>query len=139
MLLTEADKARIIYAWITQHISYDFAAFQDALQNDNYPDVNPLKVLRDRTTICSGYSNLYQALAEAMNLESAIVIGYAKGATPPDDARFEDVNHAWNSVRIDDAWYLLDATIWGGFNSRREICSQLQSLLFRHFSPAVYQ
>ena len=44
---TEADKARIIYAWITQHITYDFAAFQDALQNNNYPDVNPTKVLRD--------------------------------------------------------------------------------------------
>ena len=111
---TEADKARIIYAWITQHITYDVAAFQDALQNDNYPDVNPVKILRDRTTICSGYSNLYQALAEAMNLESAIVIGYAKGATPPDDQRFKDVNHAWNSVRIDGAWYLLDATFGAG-------------------------
>ena len=30
------------------------------------PDVDAEKVLRDRTTICSGYSNLYQALAEAM-------------------------------------------------------------------------
>ena len=111
---TEADKARIIYAWITQHITYDFAAFQDALQNDNYPDVNPTKVLRDRTTICSGYSNLYQALAEAMDLEAAIVIGYAKGATPPDDVRFQNVNHAWNSVQIDGAWYLLDATFGAG-------------------------
>jgi len=111
---TEADKARIIYAWITQHVTYDFAAFQDALQNDNYPDVNPTKVLRDRTTICSGYSNLYQALAEAMGLEAAIVIGYAKGATPPDDVRFKDINHAWNSVRIDGAWYLLDATFGAG-------------------------
>ena len=111
---SEADKARIIYAWITQHISYDVAAFEDAIENDNYPDVNPVKVLRDRTTICSGYSNLYQALAEAMNLESAIVIGYAKGTTPPDDVRFKDVNHAWNSVSIDGAWYLLDATFGAG-------------------------
>ena len=70
--------------------------------------------MRDRTTICSGYSNLYHALAEAMNLESAIVAGYAKGATPTDDSRFQDVNHAWNSVRIDGAWYLLDATFGAG-------------------------
>jgi transglutaminase/protease-like cytokinesis protein 3 len=111
---TEADKARIIYAWITQHISYDVAAFHDALDNNHYPDVNPATVLRDRTTICSGYSNLYQALADAMNLEAATVIGYAKGATPANDLRFQDTNHAWNSVRIDGAWYLLDATFGAG-------------------------
>ena len=111
---TELDKARIIYAWITQHITYDVPAFLDAVNNDRYPEVDPAKVLRDRTTICSGYSNLYHALAKAMNLESAIVAGYAKGATPVDDRRFQEVNHAWNSVRIDGAWYLLDATFGAG-------------------------
>jgi transglutaminase/protease-like cytokinesis protein 3 len=108
---TEAEKARIIYAWVTQHITYDVPAFLDAVNNDKYPDVNPEKVLGDRTTICSGYSNLYQALAEEMDLKSVIVIGYAKGATPNIE-RFQDVNHAWNAVQIDGAWYLLDAT-WG--------------------------
>jgi transglutaminase/protease-like cytokinesis protein 3 len=112
--LTEEDKARIIYAWITQHISYDVAAFHEALNNNNYPDINPAIVLRDRTTICSGYSNLYQALAEAMNLKAVIVTGYAKGATPANDVRFQDVNHAWNSVSIDGAWYLLDTTFGAG-------------------------
>ena len=111
---TESDKARIIYAWITQHVTYDVAAFNEAIANDNYPDVSPTKVLRDRTTICSGYSNLYQALAEAMGLDAAIVIGYARGATPPNDPRFKDINHAWNSVKIDGSWYLLDATFGAG-------------------------
>ena len=113
---TQSEKARIIYAWITQHITYDVAAFLDAVNNDNYPDISVKTVLRDRTTICSGYSNLYYALAEAMNLESAIVIGYAKGATPASE-KFQDVNHAWNSVQIDGAWYLLDAT-WGAGSVR---------------------
>lgn len=117
--VTESEKARIIYAWIAQHISYDVPAFFDAVNNDKYPDVNPEKVLRDRTTICSGFSNLYYALASAMNLESAIVIGYAKGATLEDEERFKDVNHAWNAVRIDNAWYLLDAT-WGSGLVRNE-------------------
>ncbi|MEM9509284.1 MAG: transglutaminase domain-containing protein [Cyanobacteria bacterium P01_E01_bin.35] len=109
--ITETEKARIIYAWITQHIAYDLTAYNDAVYNDKYPDVEAETVLRDRQTICSGYSNLYFALAEAMNLESAIVIGHAKGATPNLE-RFQDVNHSWNAVRIDGEWYLLDAT-WG--------------------------
>ena len=115
---TEVEKARIIYAWVTQHITYDVPAFLDAVNNDNYPDVNPQKVLRDRTTICSGYSNLYYALAEAMNLKSVIVVGYGKGATLEEE-KFQDVNHAWNAVKINDSWYLLDAT-WGSGSVREE-------------------
>ncbi len=113
---TDTEKARIIYAWITQHVTYDVAAFMDAVDNDNYPDVDAEKVLRDRTTICSGYSNLYQALAEAMNLKSVIVVGYGKGATPKDE-KFQDVNHAWNAIKLEDGWYLLDAT-WGAGSVR---------------------
>ncbi len=108
---TEMEKARIIYAWIAQHISYDIPAFLSAINNANYPDVSPEKVLGDRTSICSGYSNLYFALAEAMDLEAVIIFGYAKGITSQDDTN-TDVNHAWNGVKIDGNWYLLDAT-WG--------------------------
>lgn len=108
---TETEKARIIYAWIAQHIAYDLTAYNDAVYNDKYPDVEAVTVFGDRQTICAGYSNLYFALAEAMNLESAIVIGHAKGATPNLE-RFQDVNHSWNAVKIDGEWYLLDAT-WG--------------------------
>lgn len=115
---TDTDKARIIYAWVTQHVTYDVPAFMDAVQNNKYPDVSPKKVLRDRTTICSGYSNLYQALAEAMKLKSVIVVGYAKGATPPDE-KFKDVNHAWNAVQLEGSWYLLDTT-WGAGSVREE-------------------
>ncbi len=106
----ELEKARIIYAWITQHISYDVTSFLEAINNSDYPDVSPQKVLRDRTTICSGYSNLYFALASAMDLETVIIFGYAKGATTTETD--DDINHAWNGVKIDGNWYLLDAT-WG--------------------------
>ena len=116
---TESAKARLIYAWITQHITYDVPAFFDALNNNKYPDVSPVKVLGDRTTICSGFSNLYYALATAMNLDSVIIIGYGKGITPEDDTRYQKINHAWNAVKIDQAWYLLDAT-WGAGSTRND-------------------
>lgn len=128
-ITTESEKARIIYAWITQHITYDVPAFHDAVNNNNYPDVSPTKVLRDRTTICSGFSNLYYALASAMNLESVVVVGYGKGAAP-EDVRFQDVNHAWNAVKIDRYWYLLDAT-WGAGTIRdNEFVADYQPYFF---------
>lgn len=61
---TEADKARIIYTWITYNISYDVGALNDLFNNNIYPDVRTEIVLNTRSTICSGYANLYQQLAK---------------------------------------------------------------------------
>jgi len=108
---TEEEKARIIYTWITHNISYNVVALNNLFTNNIYPDVTSETVLKTRSTICSGYANLYQQIAEKMGLKSVIVIGFAKGI---DYAVGQDqnVNHAWNAVKIDGNWYLIDAT-WG--------------------------
>lgn len=104
---TEAEKARIIYVWITHNIAYDVASFLSG----NYGDASPYTVLKNRFAVCSGYANLYQALAEKMGLKSVVVIGYAKGlGYIVGDS--DNIGHAWNTVRINNAWYLIDAT-WG--------------------------
>ncbi|MEB3192940.1 MAG: transglutaminase domain-containing protein [Snowella sp.] len=105
--VTEADKARIIYSWITQHISYDVAM----AVSGNIDDLSPPGVLQRRRTICSGYANLYQAIAQAMGLEAIIIEGYARGSSGL-VGKDPQVNHAWNGVRIQGVWYLLDTT-WG--------------------------
>lgn len=104
---TDGEKARLIYAWIGHHIAYDV----QAVLQDRRGDLSPSGVLSSRLTICSGYANLYQALAQAMGLESVIIEGYAKGPSylVGED---RDINHAWNGVKIDGGWYLVDAT-WG--------------------------
>ncbi|MTF38175.1 transglutaminase domain-containing protein [Cyanobacterium aponinum] len=120
---TEADKARIIYTWITYNISYDVGALNDLFNNNIYPDVRTEIVLNTRSTICSGYANLYQQLAKKMGLKSVIVLGYAKGENYIVGLD-NNVNHAWNAVKIDSNWYLIDTT-WGagtvtnnGFNAQ---------------------
>ncbi len=108
---TEADKARIIYTWITHNISYDVGALNDLFNNNIYPDVTAETVLKMRSTICSGYANLYQQLAKKMGLKSVIILGYAKGGDYIVGLD-NNINHAWNSVKIDNNWYLIDTT-WG--------------------------
>ena len=104
---TDLAKARMIYAWIAHHIAYDVSGYLSG----NYGDVSPEGVLRSRKAVCSGYANLYKALAQKMGLESFVIEGYAKGAgyALGDETQ---INHAWNAVKIDGAWYLLDST-WG--------------------------
>ncbi|MBR8827455.1 MAG: transglutaminase [Gomphosphaeria aponina SAG 52.96 = DSM 107014] len=104
---SEVEKARIIYAWLAHNITYDVQGYLTG----NYGDLSPLGVLKSRKGVCSGYANLYQALAQEMGLEAVIIDGYAKGASYILGEKTQ-VNHAWNGVKINDAWYLVDAT-WG--------------------------
>ncbi|QUS59239.1 transglutaminase domain-containing protein [Synechocystis sp. PCC 7338] len=101
------EKARLAYSWITQNIVYDVPM----AETRNIDDLRPETVLARGETICSGYSNLYQALAKELGLDVVIIEGFAKGGDVivGDDP---DVNHAWNGVSIDGQWYLLDTT-WG--------------------------
>ncbi|WP_171815445.1 transglutaminase domain-containing protein [Stanieria cyanosphaera] len=104
---TDLEKARIIYAWVGYHIAYDAKGFLSG----QYPSGNPEVVLINRQAVCSGYANLYHALAIEMGLEVAIIEGYAKGYGYA-VGNGDQPNHAWNAVKIDGGWYLLDAT-WG--------------------------
>ncbi len=104
---TEAEKARSIYTWIADDIAYDV---EMSLGNLYFADVRATTVLETRQTICSGYANLYKALAKAMGLDAAIIEGTATGASYV--VGESTINHAWNAVKIEGQWYLLDVT-WG--------------------------
>jgi transglutaminase/protease-like cytokinesis protein 3 len=107
---TEAEKARIIYSWIAYNITYDVPAFLSG----NYGDTSPKGILKTRKSICSGYANLYKAVAKAMGLDALVIDGYAKGVSYTIN-NTNEINHAWNAVKINNGWYLVDAT-WGAGN-----------------------
>ena len=107
---TEAEKARIIFSWIAYNIAYDVPAYLSG----NYGDLSPEGVLETRRGVCSGYANLYKALAKAMKLDVVVVDGYAKGYGYV-VGNATQINHAWNAVKINNKWYLLDST-WGAGN-----------------------
>lgn len=105
--VTDGEKAKAIYDWIAHHIAYDVEMFYSG----QYRFVRPEDVLKSRKAICSGYAILYQALAKEMGLQAVIIPGTAKGVSYG-VSQNNDENHAWNAVKIDNAWYLVDVT-WG--------------------------
>lgn len=105
----EITKARALYRWIAGHIDYDVAGFRAG----SYGDLSPEGVLRSRSSVCEGYARLAEALGTAMGLQVQVVPGWSKGYGYTSGQRFDGpTNHAWNAVRIDGQWRLMDAT-WG--------------------------
>ncbi|MBX9852368.1 MAG: hypothetical protein K2X86_11505 [Cytophagaceae bacterium] len=102
----EVEKARSIFRWVAENISYDF----DAYLSGNIPSQHASDILKCRKGVCAGYAALYKALCDRAGIECEIVEGYAKGYSYEPGAVGEGTNHAWNAVKINGKWYLLDAT-----------------------------
>lgn len=102
----DAERARAIFRWIAENIAYDAEGFR----TKRYGSTTPDEVLKTRSTVCAGYSRLFESLATAAGLETVTIEGYAKGFGYAPGDHLDRANHDWNAVRIDGEWRLLDAT-----------------------------
>lgn len=103
------EKARAIYVWLTNNITYSDTTVTNGWlgTNENYIQQQADNVLRNRTAVCEGFANLYKALCEEAGLRAEFVTGIVK-----DNGVVADVSHAWNAVQLGGQWYLSDPT-WG--------------------------
>jgi hypothetical protein len=106
---TDEEKARAIFRWIAENIAYD----TQSLAAGGVRAADPEDAFRTRTAMCSGYAELFGNLAREAGLEAEIVNGFAKGVDYRIGKHFRGAaNHAWNAVRLNGSWKLIDAT-WG--------------------------
>jgi hypothetical protein len=112
---TEHDKARVIFRWIADRIAYNAEGFFAGKPGDNSPEA----VLKNRVAVCQGYADLFGELAKRAGLEVVVISGVSKGRDGPRTEKNEPVSHAWNAVKIEGRWQLLDST-WGagGLNGK---------------------
>ncbi len=124
---TEKEKLRAIFVWISHNIDYDVRAFRSG----KIPNSDALEVVLTKRAVCQGYSNLFEALAEAVGIETFLVSGFSKGYGFEDRKKLENADHAWNAVYVDGDWHLIDAT-WGAghINHRGVYVPRMQEKYF---------
>ncbi|XP_036409786.1 kyphoscoliosis peptidase-like [Megalops cyprinoides] len=109
---SDVEKLRAIWIWVTHHIEYDVVGFK----NPGLRSGDPSDVLKTGKGVCAGYAGLFQSMCSVAGIECQEVSGYSKGGMYKLGARFSgDATHAWNAVRLDGKWHLLDST-WGAGN-----------------------
>jgi len=125
---TDAERFRAIYFWVCHNIKNDYDLMminerkRRKYKNDT-PQLNSWnktfkkkvfsKLLKQKKTLCSGYSYLVKELATLAGLECEIVDGYGKVSASFKSLRIP--NHSWNAIKLNDKWYLCDATWSSGF------------------------
>ena len=103
-LSTEKEKCRAIFRWITNNIKYDY----DVLNDKKHDCEDPLLVYKRKKAVCGGYSSLFKAMCD----EAKIKCEYISGESITSN---NYGSHAWNIVKLDGTWYIMDIT-WSSGN-----------------------
>ncbi|QNK78842.1 hypothetical protein H7F37_07165 [Winogradskyella sp. PAMC22761] len=128
-LTTDVEKFRAIYIWVCKNVSGDANQHHKVLQkrekfkkdslgyivwNNEYKKIAFKKLLKHKKTMCTGYAYLIKELCFIANIESEIIDGYAR-SVDCNVEKLESPNHSWNAVKLDNKWYLCDATWSSGY------------------------
>ena len=93
---------------MTDRIAYNA---EDFLANKPIGDCSAQAVLKGRKTVCEGYANLFEQLGQGAGLEIMKIDGFARGFGYAPGQKIT-TNHAWNAVKLNGQWQLIDST-WG--------------------------
>ncbi|MGS2727947.1 transglutaminase domain-containing protein [Psychroserpens sp. BH13MA-6] len=119
---TDFDKVRAVYTWIINNVAYDLS--ESGIYSYEYSNKKEFekrkakfekklssRVISKGRAVCEGYSTLFTAICDNLNIKSKIVSGNAKTIVRDIGKRYHS-NHAWNIVLIENKSYLIDVT-WG--------------------------
>lgn len=100
--MTDFEKELALYDYVITHAEYDYVNYR----NNTIPDESyrAYGILVKGIGVCEGYSEAMALLLNNVGIECTIVVS-------------DEMNHAWNIVRIDGIWYYLDVTFGDGMSS----------------------
>lgn len=128
-LPTEVEKFRAIYVWVCNNIKGDNKQHNTVYKfrkkfindsasylkwNEDYKKEAFKKLLKHKKTMCTGYAYLIKEMCYLANIESVIVNGYGRSVVSNIN-NLEVENHSWNAVKLNNKWYLCDATWSSGY------------------------
>ena len=128
-LSTDIEKFRAIYTWVCTNITGNYELSQKIINKSKKLKNNPKKFQKwhasiapkvfkklqhQKSTMCTGYAYLIKELAYIANIECKIINGYGRTLSSNINT-FDLPNHSWNAVKLNNKWYLCDATWSSGY------------------------
>ena len=106
--LTDAESAYMVYKWLSQNIEYDCFTYEHDHDSIDYTEQGTYNKGKG---VCAGYSKIFRTMCNRLGLEAYYVSGFTKSSIVKGQIPTK-TNHAWNTVKIDGIFYLVEST-WG--------------------------
>jgi hypothetical protein len=123
-LKTDVEKIRAIYTWVCTNIENDYYSYLKTSKkrkkfkenrtayldwNNSFTPQVFKKLVNEKKTACTGYAYLIKEMVNLAGFKSKIINGYGRTPTLLLNTK-STPNHSWNAVKINNKWYLCDAT-----------------------------
>ncbi len=105
------DKARAIYYWIANNITYDIKS----ARNNSMTRNTPTEVLLSRKAVGIGFASLFQDMCSSADIRCLTVDGFVKHSTDQINEKGVEINHSWAVVQLGqspETWFYVDPA-WG--------------------------
>ncbi|MFT6870173.1 transglutaminase domain-containing protein [Polaribacter sp.] len=130
---SDTHKARAAFFWLAKNIRYNLKEYYNpkprrfriefSSEEEKNHKLKAIKyklvadMFQNKTGVCEEYAQAFKIICDLLNIESEVIKGYTRNNANEIGKTSKNVNHAWNAVKIDDNWLLLDATWAAGYNS----------------------
>lgn len=112
---TAYEKELQLHDLLIKNIIYDEVALQNR-EKFKWRSATILGGLIYKAAICEGVAKLMKVLLNALDIECIVAIGKSNDISGASER--QDVDHAWNIVKIDDKWYHTDVTFDMGISQK---------------------
>ncbi|MEL4896792.1 transglutaminase domain-containing protein [Crocosphaera sp. Alani8] len=109
-------RIKAVHDYVVTKLTYDVAVLETGVR----PSQEARDVFKTGQAVCEGYAKLFEAIAKAMGEDVIYLEGDVRREFAPNDViplnlKFLDLSynwtrHAWNAVKIEENWYLVDTT-----------------------------
>lgn len=127
----DEHKVRAGFIWLTKNINYNLKEYynptqrsysfsysseaekQQKIQDQKDKIINA--AFKTKKGVCEEYAQSFKKICDLLNIEAAVIKGNVKNHVTEIGKPQKISNHAWNAVKLNNQWIVLDATWAAGY------------------------
>ncbi len=128
---SDVDKVRAAFFWLAKNIRYNLKEYYNPRQRyyrfsysteaEKQQKLQAVKdkliadAFRNKTGVCEEYAQSFKKICDLLNIEAAVIKGNVRTDANEIGKIANTTNHAWNAVKVNGNWIILDATWAAGY------------------------
>lgn len=133
---SDSDKIRASFYWIATNIRYNLKEYYKPTQRrysfyysseedkkqklQTLVDNLVIKTFISKKGVCEEYAQSLKKIYDLLEIESTVIKGYVRNNANEIGKIRHNTNHAWNAVKLNNEWIILDATWAAGYELNRK-------------------
>ncbi len=100
-------RVKAIHDYVANRVAYDAESYLAG----RYPSMKPDVVFQSQKGVCAGYAKLFESMGKAVGMDVEYIVGQSRDS----GGDVSGQSHAWNAIKIEGAYYLVDVTWDSGY------------------------